>query len=43
MRLILSIKTYFFNSAEWLYENLTPEGKWPIQVDKELENYPTVS
>jgi len=36
-------ETNFFNAAEWLYENLTPEGKWPIQVEKELDNYPTLN
>ena len=36
-------KRNFYDAAHWLYENQDYSGKWPIAVEKELEDYPTVS
>lgn len=35
-------ETNFYDAANWLYTNQNSEGKWPIFVEKELDDYPTL-
>ena len=39
---IFFYKTNFQNAAIWLRDNQRQDGSWPIEVEKELDGYPTV-